>query len=339
MMTFVEPLSNREYPCFVWGKDVCVHKLGEELKISAAEICTQEERDSVPDALRLYRQAVSRFGSQKRQGKNSPHVQFANAEDDQKLIEFVRRFGPVVVSSLRREDRPDPSEYWADIGLTQSYVVARENLAELRAERLVYRAALELLSELQDQREPKIVVIRTLVSEIVDNVSRWPKQWERERAFRASGQGYSLQLTWSFSQQNIEHLQIYRYYVNRESSGDRFKDGLIAIDPIDAAHHVICELVNAFSPVVYTWGKKPVEAPDIDLTGGIRPILYYILRREYLRGGGIGICRNIECRHLFEIERSGQEFCSDLCSRHQRQRDYWQHRGKKLRQRRRKRKK
>src|SRR5205814_3356516 len=78
----------------------------------------------------------------------------------------------------------------------------------------------------------------------------------------------------------------------------------------------------------------PVEAPDTDLTCGIRPVLYYILRREYLQAGGIAICRNTECRELFEIERFGQEFCGDLCSRLHRQREYWKKSGKQLRQRR-----
>jgi hypothetical protein len=81
--------------------------------------------------------------------------------------------------------------------------------------------------------------------------------------------------------------------------------------------------------------NTPVEAPGWDLTcSGIRPVLYYILRREYLHASGIGICRNIECRDLFDIQRSGQEFCGDACSRLQRQREYWQRAGKKLRKRR-----
>jgi hypothetical protein len=108
--------------------------------------------------------------------------------------------------------------------------------------------------------------------------------------------------------------------------------------PIDAGHYSICELVNAFSSLVYPWGKTPIEAPHWDLTCGIRPVLYYILRREYLlKARSIGICRNTDCRQLFEIERFGQEFCSEECSRLLRQREYWKKRGKTLRKRRSKR--
>jgi hypothetical protein len=160
----------------------------------------------------------------------------------------------------------------------------------------------------------------------------WPQQWERELQLRTE-RGYAAQPQWLFRQDNLDHLETYSYYATRENSGDPLREALL-MRPTSASHHVICELVNAFAPLVYLWGDAPVEVPHWDLIGGIRPILYYILRREYLKAGGINICRNTECRDLFEIERLGQEFCSDVCSRLQRQREYWQDRGKKMRKRR-----
>jgi hypothetical protein len=152
---------------------------------------------------------------------------------------------------------------------------------------------------------------------------------------RASGQGYGVEPTWLFRQDNLRDIQRWSYYATREKSGNPLRDLLSGPDPIGAGHHVLCELVNAFSLRVSLWGDTPVEAPDWDLTcSGIRPVLYYMLRREYLQASGIAICRNTECRDVFEIERSGQEFCGDACSRLQRQREYWQRAGKKLRKRR-----
>jgi hypothetical protein len=153
-------------------------------------------------------------------------------------------------------------------------------------------------------------------------------QWQREHGLRSSGLGYASQPYWFFSQDNIRHLDTWLFCATRGSSEPlRFA----FIDPLRAGHLVICELVNAFSPVVYPWGKTPVEAPAPDVAGGVRPVLYYILRREYLHASGVGVCRNPECREFFEIERAGSEFCSEMCSRLQRQREYWQKRGKKLR--------
>jgi hypothetical protein len=333
MMTFVEQESKRNYPSFVWGKDICVNVGPDELEVSAVVPVLQEDRAAAPDALQAYRRAISRFGAQKRQGKNSPHIQFANADNDQKLIRFGQQFGPVVVSSLRREERAISPEGPFDFRTSQTVLVARQDLAELRDERQVYHAVLVLMAELQ-LKKSNIQTIQDCILEIVERVSEWPKQWERERQLRAGGQGYTPQPQWHFGEDNLRHLEMLRYCATRKSSGDPLREALTALKPISAGHYVMCELVNAFSPLVYPWGNTPVEAPHWDLTAGIRPVLYYMLRREYLQAGGIGICRNTECRDLFEIERSGQEFCSDVCSRLQRQREYWRKIGKKLRQRR-----
>jgi len=332
-MTFVERWSSRlDYPSFVWGKDISVKVGPDELEVSAVVPVLQEDRDAAPDALRAYMRAVRRFEGPKRQGKNSPHIEFANADNDQKLVKFVQRFGPVVVSSLHTEERETPPDPFG-FQTSQTILVARQNLAELRNEHMAYRSALALVSELQRGKHFNIATLRRCVVEIVEKVSMWPQQWERERQLRAGGQGYAGQPQWLFQQDNLQHLEIYEYHVTREISGNPLKEALV-MSPTSASHYVICEIVNAFGPLVYTWGDAPVEAPHWDLTGGIRPILYYILRREYLQAGGIGICRNTECRELFEIERFGQEFCGDVCSRLQRQREYWQNRGKKMRKRR-----
>jgi hypothetical protein len=339
-MAFVEHTLQRTYPPFVWAKDISVTVCGDELEVSGTRVMLEEEGRAAPNFLREYRQAVSRYGPQKRQGKNSPHIQFANAETDQELIKFVQRFGPVVVSSLRSEERPTPQvidvpgilhdEYSVD----RTILVARQVLAELRSEHRAYRAALNLVSELQLNNYADSRKIGESVTEIVANISQWPGQWEREQQLLASGVGFASQPPWLFGRDNLRHVELDAYYASRERSDDSLREALV-IKPVAAGHSAICELVNAFSSLVYTWGKTPIEAPHWDLTCGIRPLLYYILRREYLlKGGSIGICRNTDCRKFFEIERFGQEFCSEECSRLQRQREYWKKRGKTLRKRR-----
>jgi hypothetical protein len=339
-MAFVERSSKKPYPNFVWAKDISVKVCGDELEVSGIVVIDTEEGRAAPDFFREYRQAVSRYGGQKRQGKNSPHIHFANAETDEELINFVQRFGPIVVSSLRTEERSTP--YVIDVPGVVHYeysgdrtvLVARQVLAELRGERRAYHAAITLVSELQRNKDADTQKIAESVSEILTNISKWPEQWERERRLRESGLGYARQPAWLFRQENLEYLKNYEYYASLEKTDDPMTSAL-RMDPIAAGHYSICEVVNAFSSLVYPWGKTPIEAPHWDLTGGIRPVLYYILRREYLlKARSIGICRNTDCRHLFEIERFGQEFCSEECSRLQRQREYWKERGKNLRKRR-----
>ena len=333
-MAFVERATTKNYPYFVWGKDISVKVGRDELEVSAGIPVLQEDQEAAADALGAYRKAVSRFGGQKRQGKISPHIKFANADDDRRLVEFVQQFGPVVACSVHTEEREISSHGSFDFRANRTVLVARQNLAELRSERVAFRSALALVSELQRGKRSNVATISERVSEIVESVSKWPEQWERERQLRVSAQGYGVQPTWRFREDHLRNLRLWAYYVNRKPSGDPLRDALGGPKPIRAGHNVICELVNAFSPLVYPWGKTPVEAPDCDLTCGVRPVLYYILRREYLQAGGVGICRNTECRDLFEIERFGQEFCGDVCSRLHRQREYWRKFGKKLRQRR-----
>lgn len=162
-----------------------------------------------------------------------------------------------------------------------------------------------------------------------------PRQWERERRRRRSGQSSLLEPPWFFDEENVRRIARFEFYATEEPSNEPLAvPSVFSANPVMCGHGVICELVNAFRPIVYVWGDTPVEAPEYDLTGGIRPVLYYILRREYLHAAGVGVCRNTQCLEVFDIERASQEFCSELCSRRQRQREYWQERGKKARRRR-----
>ncbi len=49
------------------------------------------------------------------------------------------------------------------------------------------------------------------------------------------------------------------------------------------------------------------------------PLLYSILRREFLNARDTSFGDNKQCRKFFEIECEGQRFCGDDCSRKQRQ--------------------
>ena len=334
MMTIVERTRRFNYPVFVWAKNIGVRADDREIEVSGVIPILEEDVYAAPDPLRAYRQAITRYGGVKRQGKNSPHVQFANANTVQKQITFLKQYGPVVVSSSRKEERAINSRGSFDFELSETVVFARQNVSELEREHLVYRSTLVLISVLRHGKESDIPVVRNCISTIVSNVSEWPSQWERERRLRSDGLGYAHEPHWKFANENLEHLELWMWNAMREPSGDPMRDALSMLDPVHYGHLVTCELLNAFSPVVYPWGNSPVEAPHWDVAAGIRPLLYYMLRREYLSTGGIGICRNSDCRAIFEIERSGQEFCGQECSRLQRQREYWDTRGKKLRKRR-----
>lgn len=332
MMAIVERRILPQYPSFPWAKSIQVKTLSNDsLEISGIVPYTNEERHEAPDLFREYRKAIQRYGGEKRQGKNSPHVQFANATTRQKQIEFVKRYGPVIVKSCVVIDRPAQSTDFPDLPLTETVITAEQSLEELNREHMIFRSAVDLVFELQHGKDTDLSSIRKYVRMVLNNTSGWPAQWERERRLRAGGLGWGGQPRWKFTTEDLEYLQFLSDRVNREPSADHpLRDALVGWNPVYDGHETICKLLNSFAPLVYLW-DAPVEAPHPDVSTGIRPVLYYVLRREYLAERGIGICRNVDCRDVFEIERSGQEFCNDDCSRLQRQREYWATRGKKLR--------
>jgi hypothetical protein len=311
------------YPLLVWATGIRVERNGKELNVRGSLPTSDEE--NATDLLRAWRYSVNKYGEQKRQGKLAPYIQFANADTDGKLMRFVERFGPVLVTCSRSVDAEESGDSVPRI--------ATQDLDELTNERKIYHAALQLVEQLKGDGTPNIEAIRTYLCAIAEGVAEWPRQWERELRLRREGQGVLQWPAWNFTHENVRTIETWRASACSTRSGDQLSQLISGPDPIRAGQLTICELINAFPPNVYMWGDRPIEAPAFDLVGGIRPLLYNILRIEYLRTQhSITTCRNTDCRQLFEIERSGQQFCSEKCSRYQRQREYYHRRGKPLRQ-------
>lgn len=329
-MIFVE-----HYPSFSWGSGLEVQRERGRLFVGGYPPWWAAMRKGVYSSWDLFQE----HRSARRTGKSSPHIRFANADTDEKLIAFVKQFGPVVARSIRETHGGEGAP---------PTIVAEQDMDELCNERAVYHSALALLCELRKEKKADATEIGKYVSTIYDKVSVWPQQWQRERGLRKSE---GTEPAWEFGESALERMTAYVVEAAREPvSGageslflpDRMlpesmrEDHPIEIklpaevlppDPIQAGHQVLCELVNAFRPWVYRWGSRAIDGPNLDRRYGIRPYLYHILRQEYLGRGGIGICANTNCKGLFEIERSGQQFCSAECSQHQRQRDYWSRPG------------
>jgi hypothetical protein len=240
------------------------------------------------------------IGKQKA-GKDSPLIRFANADTDEKLIAFVRTFGPVVAKSTHLHSEPQP------------ILTAQQEMQELRNERSIYHAALALVMELRRTRDFDYLFAQRLIEKIASNISDWPRQWEREQLHR-NGEPF-----WGLATDSLKRIQQLSF-----SRPD------MLLPPSLDARIVICELLNVFRATIF---PNPLEMHR-SIKYGIRPLLYSALRREFLYPHDVGICGNTQCRDFFEIERAGQQFCTPECSLRQRQREYWKKRGKKLRKKR-----
>ncbi len=308
-MTIVEQI----HPGFQWAEppqkdgDLEVEQVGSDLQITGF-FPRYKVEDAPSDLIRQFERAPKSapIGRQ-RTGKESPDIRFSNADSDEKLIAFVRRFGPVVAKHVRLIPPKEPSEPEAP-----AMLIAHQDMQELRNERLIYRAALRLIIAL-GERDFDYEFAQTLIREISTHISDWPQQWKLERSQRGS------EPIWRLRTESIRRI---------EQLSSRRADTLLPAT-LDG-RIVICELLNSFRGMVF---PNQLEMHS-SIKYGIRPLLYSILRRQFFAPRDFAACANTQCRDFFNVERAGQQFCSSECSLRQRQRIYWKRRGKKLRKRR-----
>jgi len=300
----------RLHPGFQWaeppqkGGDLEVEQVGSDLHISGLFPRYQAE-DAPSDLIRQFEKAPKNCPiGQQRTGKDSPDIRFANADSDEKLIAFVRRFGPVVAKCVRYIPDKESGE-----PQSPAMLKAHQDMQELRNEHLIYCAALRLIILLRE-RTFDYELARTLLREISTHIGDWPRQWERERSQRLS------EPIWKLSTESLRRIE----GLTSEDAGWPFS-------PTALGRIVICELLNSFHGMAF----PNLLEMHRSIKYGIRPLLYSILRRQFFAPRDFAACANTQCRNFFNVERAGQQFCSPKCSQQQRQRTYWKKRGKKLR--------
>jgi len=269
-------------------------------------------QDNAGDLLKSYLAFPTDWSADR--ARQAPHIEFANADSDDKLVAFVERFGPVTTCAF-------------ETAITEDLRIgAAQDLDELRNERILYSAALRLLSELQHPEKTDRERIMNCMREIAVKTRTWPDQWQRESQMRAARD--NAKPSWQFQQvelRSIESLLSSAEWALGRTPPEAPDYAEAFAYHLSLAEHVLCTLVSTFPTRLHPIGHgKVTELPDDDLSYGIRPILYHILRLLWLRGS-IGICANERCRQLFEVDRI--PYCSTECSRKERQRQNWAKRG------------
>lgn len=310
-MTNVEHI----HPGFQWaeplqGKELHVELVGPDLQITGS-VPLYQRQDSPCDLICQYEKSPKQVEiGQQRTGTQSPDVCFANADSDDKLIALVRRFGPVVAKCVT-DTRLVPDKGSGEPRFP-GRLIAHQDMQELRNEQATYRAALALVMHVA-QPSYDHASAQQFMKTIAANILDWPRQWERESSLRRAKPRWNLT---DVSLQRINGLS--------SAPPDPFLPG--SLD----GRIVICELLNSFPSIVF---PNPPEMHS-SIKFGIRPLLYSLLRRQFVYPRGFAACANSDCRNFFNIERAGQQFCTSECSLHHRHRVYWQERGKNLRKKR-----
>ena len=226
--------------------------------------------------------------------KKPPHVAFANATTEAKLIEFVKTWGPV-------DGTPEvcfiegPS-YTSDRGLK---LVVRQNLRRLRFEQRTFSGAARLVAEIQcDKPDPERIFncLVQLQTEHKDSFSRFA------RSLSLNSDRTLADAACEVAESDLCELL------------DRFPARLFptTAGPVE------------FPPMDLRGSRGR----------GVKHVLYGFLRLEYLRKDrlGLGLCP--KCNEVFAKERRGAVCCSELCSKQHRSLKYYLEHGRARRQKR-----
>jgi hypothetical protein len=143
-------VEHKLFPGFQWaeplhaGRELQVEQVGTELHISG--LLPRYKGENCPtDLIRQYDiGAKYRAVGKQRTTGDSPETLFANADTDDKLVAFVRRFGPVVAKDAYTNfEKPEKGRSEPRLPLR---LFAVQDIRELRNEHVIFRSAMDLMT-------------------------------------------------------------------------------------------------------------------------------------------------------------------------------------------------
>lgn len=255
-----------------------------------------EPRDRLEAAQDLFSAYSEARRSKKHQTKEAPHYAFANCDSTEKLEAFVQKYGPVWADRLLPTDLDMPD-------FEERVLVALEGIEKLKRERAAFAALLRLISLLTGERPaPRGDLLASLETLLLNSTTN----------------------------KSLKFLA--RSYGSRSVTPPLFVFPPGEEDLIALSHEAVAAALDEHKPTlqpIYDTKKNlwsVVELPRV-WEQGIRPGLLLMARYDYLHGHAVGVCQRNDCRELFAATDFNERFCSPVCSRLQRQRDYYHETG------------
>jgi hypothetical protein len=211
------------------------------------------------------------------------HIDFANADTDSELLDFVGRHGPVNGRTLGGELFDVAGHSHAFKSLT-----VEQPIQKLREAHSAIAPAVRLIATLQAENPVTFETVHGLCCMVGTHIG-------------------------------VSHEDVSGFDMSGTCSKKTM--GLATRRELSLAADYLCELLNRVPPKLASVGQRAVELPYYN-EDGILPILYYLLRQDFLSAvRTIGICAR--CRRLFAVTRRGSQFCSAECSQLKRALDYY----------------
>jgi len=311
-----------EPPPVYWADEIDVVKSAESLSISGQKLLPPSSASKRHDVMSGYMYAIS--GTQAGDANKAAHLVFANCTSEEALTKFVQRYGPVLAEADSVDVRPPIHEERC----LRTEVRAEQRWEVLRREQETVNAALQLVGEIRSDEPDGYAVVRAAKS-LVRGTVYWVDAYNRElKEKRLRPWQDSPSWIWTAKHQGrAQQVANAVGPVDSEDSLDRAKS---------QAHELLCHILNAF-PVRLTQSDGiPVELPSEDVSFGVLPVLYFLLRCDYLWNAKVARCALKDCMRWFRVGSHDSPCCSEEHSLRYRQWVYYHEgKGKQMRQRRR----
>ena len=277
----------------VWARKIRVKRVNDALLVTGEQRLDYHERDLNLDRqfdfLATYRKARGFYSA----GILPPHIQFANARDEDDLIRFVQDWGPV----------------WGRIeGKETNKLSVLQFLEPLRREHRFFSNAAKLLAEL-GKDHPNV---RNIAQQIATMA-------ESRKAVWSGRSDPTLAAYSSLARKRLDELHLLILKPDEDLPSSHPRKRIIYY-----GHETLCYVLNRFPPVLVPDEGKVVELPQHQ-SEGIRPALYFMLREDYLRARKLKPCANDRCRNLFVLDGRSRECCTPACSKVVRDYRYYYH--------------
>jgi len=256
--------------------------------------------------LDFFRRLRLRQSEVRRPEERSGVYQYADATDDEKLIDFVKRFGPVWGRVLSRNPESN--------GTTTLMVL--ENLIQLRRGQEIFAGAVKIIRELNRnaKADPAEIVsaLKIILPPNMRNPSCEANMEDTPKVIPPIPTGVDFVGNGIAERFSALALELWG------SKGVPESDKKPAV--IICARQVLCDLLNRHAPVLVPVENEVIELPVMP-NEGIMEALYFQLRLDFLAQRLIGTCLN--CGGHFPVFRRGTKGCSTACRTALRNQKYW----------------
>jgi hypothetical protein len=315
---------------FLWAEQIRAEDAGDHIRVEGAN----RSDNRVTGLLNRYAKLPTDPGPENASQRDMPLLRFANASSRDELFRFVGDFGPIVLS-----ERPQAPDHLIDPSV--DFLEAKQSWKELESEQRLFQNLLRLLQIVRaDKAEEELRASLLIFDEILRCTSDWVRQCQRESSGRRGSYLAPCAWNWTEDQQAAldRRFDAARDVLSTDSPSSELVRILARGDPIVNVNTAICEVLNAFPTYLqfFFFGEegKPraVEMPRSDLSFGIRPALYFMLRTDYLQGWERRLCGRIGCGTWFTPTGHRPHHCSAICARKVRQKKSWEIKGRETRQ-------